>query len=86
MPQDVVTVPRQVIITDSRVISRIGYDPATKIMLVEFHSGAVWQYDKVYYLDFARVVSARSAGAEFNKRIRNRYTATKREQAREHHS
>ncbi len=57
----------------SSSIHSVGYDPKTKILEVEFHSGEVYQYSRVpetVHHDFMR---AASKGSYFHDHIRDHY-------------
>lgn len=58
---------------DSSSIHSIGYDPETRRLQVEFHSGKVYDYAGVEPAEHARLVAASSIGAHFAKHIRPLY-------------
>lgn len=62
---------------DSSMISSIGYDPSTKILEIEFNSGAVWHYfnfPKSLWKDFK---NADSYGRFFLDYIKDEYQEAK---------
>ncbi len=58
---------------ESSSIHSIGYDPATAILELEFHAGAVYQYFMVPPSTFEALRSAPSIGAFVNRHIRPRF-------------
>lgn len=58
----------------SGAVKSIGYDPATKIMEVEFVSGSVYRYHDVPAEAHAEIVSSKSIGGALNAvRIRENF-------------
>ncbi len=57
----------------SSTLLTVGYDPAAKMLEVEFKSGRVYRYLGVAPAVAAALRAAPSAGAYFSKQIRNRY-------------
>lgn len=53
-------------------ISHVGYDPATRAMKVQFHSGAIHQYEDVPPEHHANMTckDCASVGSYFHKHIR----------------
>lgn len=58
---------------DSEAIRSIGYEPSKKILQVEFHGGAVYNYFKVPGYVYERFMKADSKGAVCNHYIKNHY-------------
>lgn len=67
-------------------IASVGYDPARKVLEVEFSSGGVFQYTGVEPEHHVRLINAGkpgwdrkapSAGKYFHSHIRGKYPATK---------
>lgn len=63
-------------------VKSMGYDPATKILQAEFHSGAIWNYSDVPPDKFAQLLKADadpelSLGSHFHRLIKSQHTATK---------
>lgn len=58
---------------DSTSIASLGYDPARRLLEVEFHSGAVYLYRDVPPRVCAEVMCAESLGRAFNELVRDRY-------------
>jgi lysyl-tRNA synthetase class 2 len=58
---------------ESRAISRIGYDPETKCLLVTFRSGEAYAYSDVPAAIFAAFRDAESHGRFFQAHIRDHY-------------
>lgn len=52
-------------------LKAIGYDPATKVLEVEFHSGAVFHYNNVPSDHHQKLVGSRSPGAYFHTHIKS---------------
>lgn len=58
---------------DSEVLASVGYDPARRVLEVEFTSGRVYQYFEVPRHEVERLLGAVSQGAYFSERVRDRY-------------
>lgn len=58
---------------DSTNIKRVGHDPATNKMRVQFHSGATWEYDDVPEHHHTGIMGADSPGSYFHANIKNRH-------------
>jgi hypothetical protein len=58
----------------SSVIKAVGYDQATNVLEVEFHSGKVYRYFMVPLSAYRELIEAESIGAYFNTEIRNDYS------------
>lgn len=58
---------------DSSAIASVGYDSASKILEVEFHSGRVYQYYNVPKVIYDNLMTQTSVGSYFNTNIRNSY-------------
>ena len=59
-------------------ISGIGYDQSTRVLTVQFHRGAVYDYDDVPPNVHHEFLNADSKGRFFQRYIRNDFTATRR--------
>ncbi len=59
----------------SSVIRAVGYDPKTKVLAVEFHTGRLYEYARVPAKIAAVLPAAPSIGSYFNRYIRTRYSA-----------
>ncbi|WP_245783208.1 KTSC domain-containing protein [Amycolatopsis sacchari] len=57
----------------SSVIKTVGYDPARRILDVEFHNEHVYRYDDVDNATFAEFMAAESKGRYFNEHIQHGY-------------
>ena len=57
----------------SSVVASIAYDAPTKTLQVEFRTGRVYWYLGVPPSEFEALKRAPSAGAYFNREIRDRY-------------
>jgi hypothetical protein len=51
----------------------VGYDPATRTLEVEFHSGGVYQYAGVPVRVYQGLIHAASKGRYFHDHIKGRY-------------
>ena len=58
---------------ESEALSSVGYDPAQRVLEVEFRSGRVYQYFGVPQHEAERLLGAESQGAFFSERVRDRY-------------
>jgi hypothetical protein len=58
---------------DSSAISSVGYDPRSRILEVEFRSGAVYDYSGVTPRLWAAFLEAPSKGTFFSRRIRGQF-------------
>lgn len=57
----------------SSSINSIGYDAETKILEVEFNTGAIYRYLNVTESEYAGLMDAESVGAYFSKHIKGKY-------------
>lgn len=60
----------------SSQIKSIGYDKFTRILEVEFHNGAIYEYEAVPPQIAEDLVNAVSVGKFFNQYIRNTFNYT----------
>lgn len=60
---------------DSSVIAGASYSAQTRRLVVNFHSGAIWGYSRCSKRLFNELVSAPSAGAVLNQRIKPNHFA-----------
>jgi hypothetical protein len=51
----------------------VGYDPATRTLEVQFHSGGIYQYSGVPDAIHLGLMGAASKGAYFQANIKDRY-------------
>lgn len=51
----------------------VGYDPLAGTLTVEFHGGRRYAYSGVPWSEYRGLLQAKSHGACFHARIRNRY-------------
>ena len=58
---------------DSDALASLGYDPAHRVLEVEFTNGRVYRYFGVPAREVQRLVDAPSRGAYFSRRVRDRY-------------
>lgn len=58
---------------DSEALTSVGYDAARLVLEVEFTSGRVYRYLGVPRHEVERLLQARSRGAYFSERVRDRY-------------
>jgi hypothetical protein len=56
-------------------IKSVGYDPKTKTLEVEFHTGAVHQYQDVSPQKHKAMMRAKSIGGYFSVNVRNFHKA-----------
>lgn len=61
----------------SSSIASIGYDPESEVLEIEFHGGAVYQYDSVPTEEYEGLMDAGSHGKYFHQHIRRRYADRK---------
>lgn len=54
-------------------LKSVGYDPATRTLEVEFHSGDVHQFENVAADHHKQLLSARSPGGYFHAHIRGKF-------------
>lgn len=55
-------------------ISSIGYEANSRTLEVEFHSGSIYQYNRVPESVYEALMDARSHGAYFNDQVRDNYS------------
>jgi len=58
-------------------IKSVGYDPATKILEIEFHSGGIYQYLDVPDVVYSDLMNADSKGKYFHRYVKNVYNHRK---------
>jgi len=54
-------------------IRSVGYDPASRTLEVEFHSGGVYQYSGVPEITYQGFMRATSKGFYFHNHIKGQY-------------
>lgn len=54
-------------------IRSVGYDPASRTLEVEFHSGGLYQYSGVPEIIYQGFMRAVSKGSHFHNHIKDRY-------------
>lgn len=59
-------------------LAAIDYEPKTKTLTVEFHSGINYDYDNVPMSVVQDLVSASSQGKYFNQKIDGKYVKRKK--------
>jgi len=57
-------------------IKSVGYDPKTKVLEVEFHTGAVHQYADVSPQKHRAMMRAKSVGGYFSVNVKNFHDST----------
>jgi hypothetical protein len=72
----VVVAPQRVQV-QSTVIASVGYDETTRMLDIEFHSGAVWRYLDVPPEIHRALLDADSKGRFYNANIKGRFKARK---------
>jgi len=58
-------------------IRSIGYDPESKTLEIEFHSGGIYQYFEVSPSVYRALMSASSHGKYFHRHVKNVYRYVK---------
>lgn len=58
-------------------IAKVGHDPASKTLKVQFNNGGVYHYAGVSSDAHAALMRANSIGAHFHANIRPKFKATK---------
>ena len=58
-------------------IRSVGYEPRTRLLEVEFHSGGIYQYSSVPENVYQGLMRAASTGAYFHDHIKDRYPCKK---------
>ncbi|MES1245010.1 MAG: KTSC domain-containing protein [Acidobacteriota bacterium] len=61
----------------SSSVSSVGYDPETRTLELEFHSGSVYDYEEVPPEVFQALLEAPSVGRFFANEIRGQYPSTR---------
>ncbi|MEM2161095.1 MAG: KTSC domain-containing protein [Candidatus Nitrosotenuis sp.] len=51
----------------------VGYDPNTRTLEIEFHSGGIYQYSGISQQMYEGLMSAPSKGSYFAQHIKNNY-------------
>lgn len=57
---------------ESEALCSVGYDPAQRVLEVEFRSGEVYRYFNVPADEYLALLDADSFGVHFIERVRNR--------------
>jgi len=52
----------------------VGYDPKTRVLEIEFHSGGIYQYSGVPESEYNALMNATSKGSYFAHNIKNNYS------------
>lgn len=60
-------------IEGSTNVKAVGYDPATKVMTVEFHSGKTYNLTGVSTADHESFMAAESKGGHFHRHLRGKF-------------
>ena len=55
----------------------VGYDPASKTLEIEFHSGGIYQYTGVAETSYRQLMAAPSLGKFFHAHIKDVYPTTR---------
>lgn len=55
-------------------IRSVGYDPNTRTLEIEFHSGGIYQYSAVPEIVYQGLMRAFSKGSYFHDHIKDRYS------------
>ena len=58
---------------ESSVLASVGYDAKTRLLEIEFHSGAIYRYLEVPVEIFRRLLAAESKGRFFGAAIRDKF-------------
>ncbi|AXK71838.1 KTSC domain-containing protein [Lysobacter sp. TY2-98] len=58
---------------DSEALSSVGYDPAHRVLEIEFTSGSIYRYFDVPMREALRLFESGSLGHYFSERVRDRY-------------
>lgn len=66
-------------VNGSSIIKSVGYDEDEKVLEIEFHNGAVYEYKNVPYYEWASLISSVSVGTYFHNNIKNNYEYNRKE-------
>ena len=58
-------------------LKEVGYEPSTRALFIEFHSGDTYRYDGVPQHVVDELLSAVSLGAYHHQHVKNSYRHTK---------
>lgn len=61
---------------NSTAISKVSYDPDTRVLRIQFIQGAEYDYPEVPEVEFEKLISAPSVGKYFNSTIKH-YSAVR---------
>jgi KTSC domain-containing protein len=59
---------------DSENLASLGYEPANRVLEIEFRNGRVYQYEGVPQRLVDELLQAPSKGQYFNSKIKGRYS------------
>jgi len=58
---------------DSSFINHIAWESSSKQLIITFASGSIWLYENINKRQYTALCNAKSIGAYFNKKIRNKH-------------
>ena len=58
---------------NSKTISKVGYDPQTLIMIIEFHTGSMYEFSGVDQDIYQQFINSPSLGTFFSKNLRKKF-------------
>lgn len=61
---------REVLIEESGILRSVQYDPATAVLDVTLTDGKRYRYEGIYSVQFANLLTAKSAGKVYNDSIK----------------
>ena len=61
----------------SASISKLGYDPNTKVMIVVFNNGSTYEFSNVDFDSYQKLFSSPSIGKFFSKNIKTNFPCKK---------
>ena len=64
-------------IVSSSSVASVGYEPKSRTLEIEFHSGSVYEYQEVPPEVFRGLMEAPSVGRYFANKIRGQYPSTR---------
>lgn len=67
----------EMIAVESSNLAQVGYNEEKRLLRVEFHDGAIWEYERIPPGIHSALMAAQSKNTYFRAHIRGTFPATK---------